>query len=150
MDSVKLIDSPRRILQLENSLQTVLIIIKLPQDVKLSSTAKQYHTVLVITRIIIIPETFTAPVYISSSDAALLEQSKRQAASDTSGTRKKPRNILIGIHVTEEERAELRKTFCSNGFSLATAYRAAMAYLQQDIEYGKAYLTANGEIRRRQ
>lgn len=95
-------------------------------------------------------ETQTAPVYISSSDAALLEQSKRQTASDTSGTRKKPRNILIGIHVTEEERAELRKTFCSNGFSLATAYRAAMAYLQQDIEYGKAYLTANGEIRRRQ
>ena len=65
MDSVKLIGSQRHILQLENSLQTVLIIIKLPQDVKLSSTAKQYHTVLVITRIIIIPETFTAPVYIS-------------------------------------------------------------------------------------
>lgn len=62
---------------------------------------------------------------------------------------KKPKNVLIGVHVTEDERIELRQIFCSNGFSLATAYRAAMSYLRQDIELGKAYITNNGEIRRR-
>lgn len=62
---------------------------------------------------------------------------------------KKRKDVLIGIHVTEDERNELRKLFCSNGFSLATAYRAAMSYLRQDIELGKAYITNNGEIFRK-
>ena len=62
---------------------------------------------------------------------------------------KKKKDVLIGIHVTEDERNELRKQFCSNGFSLATAYRAAMSYLRQDLELGKAYITNNGEIFRK-
>ena len=62
---------------------------------------------------------------------------------------KKRKDVLIGIHVTEDERNELRRLFCSNGFSLATAYRAAMSYLRQDIELGKAYITNNGEIFRK-
>lgn len=64
-------------------------------------------------------------------------------------TEKKKKDVLIGIHVTEDERNELRQMFCSNGFSLATAYRAAMTYLRQDIELGKAYITSNGEIFRK-
>ena len=62
---------------------------------------------------------------------------------------KKRKDVLIGIHVTEDERNELRRLFCSNGFSLATAYRAAMSYLRQDMELGKAYITSNGEIFRK-
>lgn len=62
---------------------------------------------------------------------------------------KQKKNVLIGIHVTEGERAELRKTFCANGFSLATAYRAAMTYVRQDLKQGKAYITENGEILRK-
>ena len=56
---------------------------------------------------------------------------------------------MIGIHVTKEEQTELRQMFCSNGFSLATAYRAAMTYLRQDISDGKAVITNNGEILRK-
>jgi len=67
----------------------------------------------------------------------------------TESGEKKRKDVLIGIHVTEDERNELRKLFCSNGFSLATAYRAAMSYLRQDIELGKAYITNNGEIFRK-
>lgn len=63
--------------------------------------------------------------------------------------KKKNKEKLVGIHVTEDEQKELRQIFCSNGFSLATAYRAAMSYLRQDMEDGKAYLTNNGEIRRK-
>ena len=63
--------------------------------------------------------------------------------------KKKTKDVLIGVHVTEDERTELRQLFCANGFSLATAYRAAMSYLRQDIELGKAYITNNGEIRRK-
>lgn len=61
----------------------------------------------------------------------------------------KKKDVLIGIHVTKEEQAELRQMFCSNGFSLATAYRAAMTYLRQDILDEKAYITSNGEILRK-
>ncbi len=59
------------------------------------------------------------------------------------------KDVLIGIHVTKEEQAELREMFCSKGFSLATAYRAAMTYLRQDILNDKACLTNNGEILRK-
>lgn len=61
----------------------------------------------------------------------------------------KKKDVLIGIHVTKEEQTELRQMFCSNGFSLATAYRAAMTYLRQDIIDGKAIITVNGEILRK-
>lgn len=67
--------------------------------------------------------------------------------SSSSNSRKK--DVLIGIHVTKEEQTELRQMFCSNGFSLATAYRAAMTYLRQDISDGKAVITNNGEILRK-
>ena len=65
------------------------------------------------------------------------------------GTTTKKKDVLIGIHVTKEEQNELRQMFCSNGFSLATAYRAAMTYLRQDIIDGKAIITNNGEILRK-
>ena len=65
------------------------------------------------------------------------------------GTTAKKKDVLIGIHVTKEEQNELRQMFCSNGFSLATAYRAAMTYLRQDIIDGKAIITNNGEILRK-
>lgn len=68
--------------------------------------------------------------------------------TNTSTTAKK-KDVLIGIHVTKEEQNELRQMFCSNGFSLATAYRAAMTYLRQDIIDGKAIITNNGEILRK-
>lgn len=68
--------------------------------------------------------------------------------TSTSTTAKK-KDVLIGIHVTKEEQNELRQMFCSNGFSLATAYRAAMTYLRQDIIDGKAIITNNGEILRK-
>ncbi len=61
----------------------------------------------------------------------------------------KKKDVLIGIHVTKDEQTELRQMFCSNGFSLATAYRAAMTYLKQDIIDGKAVLTNNGEVLRK-
>lgn len=64
-------------------------------------------------------------------------------------TAAKKKDVLIGIHVTKEEQNELRQMFCSNGFSLATAYRAAMTYLRQDIIDGKAMITNNGEILRK-
>ena len=64
-------------------------------------------------------------------------------------TTAKKKDVLIGIHVTKEEQNELRQMFCSNGFSLATAYRAAMTYLRQDIIDGKAIITNNGEILRK-
>lgn len=67
---------------------------------------------------------------------------------NTNATTKK-KDVLIGIHVTKEEQNELRQMFCSNGFSLATAYRAAMTYLRQDIIDGKAIITNNGEILRK-
>ena len=68
-------------------------------------------------------------------------------SSSSQNSRKK--DVLIGIHVTKEEQTELRQMFCSNGFSLATAYRAAMTYLRQDISDGKAIITNNGEILRK-
>ncbi|MDY5917824.1 MAG: hypothetical protein SPJ55_05415 [Treponema sp.] len=68
-------------------------------------------------------------------------------SSVSQNSRKK--DVLIGIHVTKEEQTELRQMFCSNGFSLATAYRAAMTYLRQDISDGKAVITNNGEILRK-
>ncbi len=71
-----------------------------------------------------------------------------QTVTSESG-KKKTKDVLIGVHVTEDERTELRQLFCANGFSLATAYRAAMSYLRQDLELGKAYLTSNGEVRRK-
>lgn len=71
-----------------------------------------------------------------------------QTVTPESG-KKKTKDVLIGVHVTEDERTELRQLFCANGFSLATAYRAAMSYLRQDLELGKAYLTSNGEVRRK-
>lgn len=71
-----------------------------------------------------------------------------QSASANSGEKKR-KDVMVGIHVTEDERSELRKMFCSNGFTLATAYRAAMTYLRQDLEQGKAYITTNGEIFRK-
>lgn len=67
----------------------------------------------------------------------------------TSEENTKRKDVLIGVHVTKEEQAELRQMFCSNGFSLATAYRAAMTYLRQDIIDGKALITNNGEILRK-
>lgn len=67
----------------------------------------------------------------------------------TNSGEKKRKDVMVGIHVTEDERSELRKMFCSNGFTLATAYRAAMTYLRQDLEQGKAYITTNGEIIRK-
>lgn len=75
------------------------------------------------------------------------EEPKQEAKTETAT--KKRKDVLIGIHVTDDERNELRKMFCSNGFSLATAYRAAMTYLRQDIELGKAYITSNGELIRK-
>lgn len=66
----------------------------------------------------------------------------------TSEENSKRKDVLIGVHVTKEEQSELRQMFCSNGFSLATAYRAAMTYLRQDIIDGKALITTNGEILR--
>lgn len=73
-----------------------------------------------------------------------------QTVTPTEETRKKKtKDVLIGVHVTEDERTELRQLFCSNGMSLANAYRSAMSYLRQDIELGKAYITNNGEIRRK-
>ena len=69
------------------------------------------------------------------------------AVASSQNSRKK--DVLIGIHVTKEEQTELRQMFCSNGFSLATAYRAAMTYLRQDISDGKAIITNNGEILRK-
>ena len=71
-----------------------------------------------------------------------------QSLSIPSSSSKK-KDVLIGIHVTKDEQAELRQMFCSNGFSLATAYRAAMTYLRQDISDGKAVITNNGEILRK-
>ncbi len=68
-------------------------------------------------------------------------------SSSSQNSRKK--DVLIVIHVTKEEQTELRQMFCSNGFSLATAYRAAMPYLRQDISDGKAVITNNGEILRK-
>ena len=55
----------------------------------------------------------------------------------------------INFNLSKEEQTELRQMFCSNGFSLATAYRAAMTYLRQDISDGKAVITNNGEILRK-
>ncbi|MBE6355126.1 hypothetical protein [Treponema sp.] len=77
----------------------------------------------------------------------MAEEPKQEAKTETAT--KKRKDVLIGIHVTDDERNELRKMFCSNGFSLATAYRAAMTYLRQDIELGKAYITSNGELIRK-
>ena len=67
----------------------------------------------------------------------------------SSSQNSRQKDVLIGIHVTKEEQTELRQMFCSNGFSLATAYRAAMTYLRQDISDGKAVITNNGEILRK-
>ncbi len=72
----------------------------------------------------------------------------KTVTNDSTPTTKK-KDVLIGIHVTKEEQTELRQMFCSNGFSLATAYRAAMTYLRQDIIDGKAIITNNGEILRK-
>ena len=72
-----------------------------------------------------------------------------QTVTPDNTPKKKTKDVLIGVHVTDDERTELRQIVCSNGVSLATAYRAAMSYLRQDIELGKAYITNNGEIRRR-
>lgn len=77
----------------------------------------------------------------------MAEEPKQESKTETAT--KKRKDVLIGIHVTDDERNELRKMFCSNGFSLATAYRAAMTYLRQDIELGKAYITSNGELIRK-
>lgn len=68
-------------------------------------------------------------------------------SDDSVATKRK--DVLIGIHVTKDEQTELRQMFCSNGFSLANAYRAAMTYLKQDIINGKAVLTNNGEVLRK-
>lgn len=60
--------------------------------------------------------------------------------------RQKRKDVLIGVHVTEEERNDLRNMFCSKGCSLAVAYRAAMSYLKEDLAKGKAQITNNGDI----
>ena len=78
----------------------------------------------------------------------LMNSSLLNAFSSVSQNSRK-KDVLIGIHVTKEEQTELRQMFCSNGFSLATAYRAAMTYLRQDISDGKAVITNNGEILRK-
>ncbi|MCQ2592955.1 MAG: hypothetical protein MJ188_09250 [Treponema sp.] len=87
----------------------------------------------------------------------VVSEKKDEAASSfktvtnesSASTTAKKKDVLIGIHVTKEEQTELRQMFCSNGFSLATAYRAAMTYLRQDIIDGKAIITNNGEILRK-
>ena len=79
--------------------------------------------------------------------SAAANRTVTESPAAESGGKKK--DVLIGIHVTKEEQAELRQMFCSNGFSLATAYRAAMTYLRQDILDGKACITGNGEILRK-
>ncbi|MCR5218646.1 hypothetical protein [Treponema sp.] len=89
-----------------------------------------------------------------TSPADSTQQGAGESAAENSDSKaavasKKRKDVLIGIHVTDDERNELRKMFCSNGFSLATAYRAAMTYLRQDIELGKAYITSNGEVIRK-
>ncbi len=61
-------------------------------------------------------------------------------------SRQKRKDVLIGVHVTEEERNDLRNMFCSKGCSLAVAYRAAMSYLKEDLAKGKAQITNNGDI----
>ncbi len=75
------------------------------------------------------------------------KNSFKTVTSDENNSKRK--DVLIGVHVTKEEQNELRKLFCSNGFSLATAYRSAMTYLKQDIIDGKAIITNNGEILRK-
>lgn len=82
-------------------------------------------------------------------EPATSEVFTQTVTSSADTTKKKTKDVLIGVHVTEDERTELRQLFCANGFSLATAYRAAMSYLRQDLEFGKAYLTSNGEVRRK-
>ena len=86
---------------------------------------------------------------VISENQAKQNQPEFTQTVTTDAKKKKTKDVLIGVHVTEDERTELRQLFCANGFSLATAYRAAMSYLRQDIELGKAYLTKNGEIRRK-
>lgn len=73
----------------------------------------------------------------------------KTVTNETAKTQTKKKDVLIGVHVTKDEQLELRQMFCSNGFSLATAYRAAMTYLKQDIIDGKAIITSNGEILRK-
>ncbi len=94
----------------------------------------------------------TTPAVETSEVKAAEENYFNSVTPQTESTEvkaRKKKDVLIGVHVTEDERTELRQTFCSNGFSLATAYRAAMTYLRQDIEQGKAYITTNGEILRK-
>lgn len=69
-----------------------------------------------------------------------------QTVTSLSETRKKRKDVLIGVHVTEEERNDLRNMFCSKGCSLAVAYRSAMSYLKEDLAQGKAKITNNGDI----
>lgn len=94
-------------------------------------------------------ETSAKPVEIPVPQPVQPEKTSVIKTVTSESGEKKRKDVLIGIHVTEDERNELRKMFCSNGFSLATAYRAAMTYLRQDIELGKAYITSNGEIFRK-
>lgn len=64
----------------------------------------------------------------------------------SSASKQKRKDVLIGVHVTEEERNDLRTMFCAKGCSLAVAYRAAMNYLREDIAQGKATITNNGDV----
>lgn len=90
----------------------------------------------------------TSPVESPKEEIPAQNQDAIKTVTRETGEKKR-KDVLIGIHVTEDERNELRRLFCSNGFSLATAYRAAMSYLRQDMELGKAYITSNGEIFRK-
>lgn len=56
---------------------------------------------------------------------------------------------VIGIRVSNAERIRLNAMFGSKGYSLAGAYKAAMTYLRQDIELGKAIITDDTEIIRK-
>lgn len=95
-----------------------------------------------------VPVQPTSPVESPKEEIPAQNQDAIKTVTRETGEKKR-KDVLIGIHVTEDERNELRRLFCSNGFSLATAYRAAMSYLRQDMELGKAYITSNGEIFRK-
>ncbi len=114
------------------------------QKEKIASNMQSFATTLAPS----VPVQPTSPVESPKEEIPAQNQDAIKTVTQETGEKKR-KDVLIGIHVTEDERNELRRLFCSNGFSLATAYRAAMSYLRQDMELGKAYITNNGEIFRK-
>ena len=114
------------------------------QKEKIASNMQSFATTLAPSA----PVQPASPVESPKEEVPAQNQDAIKTVTQETGEKKR-KDVLIGIHVTEDERNELRRLFCFNGFSLATAYRAAMSYLRQDMELGKAYITSNGEIFRK-